>query len=110
MSAEPLQKLTIEHLRGSVIPFTLSFEKNKKLTVVYGENAAGKTTICDAFEFLGKGHVGSLDNRGLGKTTRFWQSLGKNQSDVSVSLEAGKTTCTGTLKKGEVVCTPPEDR
>ena len=29
MSADPLQKLTIEYLRGSVLPFTLPFEKGK---------------------------------------------------------------------------------
>jgi AAA15 family ATPase/GTPase len=68
MSSSALQKLTISHLRGSVVPFALSFEKGKKLTIVYGENATGKTTICDAFEFLAHGRVGSLENRGLGKT------------------------------------------
>jgi hypothetical protein len=106
MSADPLQKLTIEYLRGSVLPFTLSFEKNKTLTVIYGENASGKSTICDGLEFLGKGIVGSLENRGLGSTARYWHSLGKTASDVSVTLEAGSTTCTGTILKGEVVCVP----
>src|SRR6266496_4371079 len=106
MSADPLQKLTIEYLRGSVLPFSLSFEKNKKLTVIYGENASGKSTICDGLEFLGKGIVGSLENRGLGRTTRYWHSLGKTASDVSVTLEAGSITCTGTILKGEVVCVP----
>lgn len=110
MSTDALRKLTIENLRGSVSPFTLAFEKGKKLTVVYGENATGKSTIRDAFEFLGKGHVGSLDNRGLGKTTRYWPSLGKKPADVSVMLEDKTTTCTGRIQKGEVLCTPVECR
>src|SRR2546425_572175 len=110
MSIHGLQKLTIEHLRGSVLPFSLPFEKGKKLTVIYGENATGKSTICDGLEFLGKGKVGSLDNRGLGKTTRYWHSLGKKASDVSVSLEAGNATCTGTIQKSEVVCLPADCR
>src|SRR5437762_2570548 len=106
MSANRLIKLTIEHLRGSVRPFSLPFEKGKKLAVIYGENGTGKSTICDAFEFLGKGRVGSLENRGLGKTSRYWHSVGKKAADVSVSLESGNSTCTGKIQKGEVVCLP----
>ena len=54
MSVAALKQLSIQYLRGAVAPFSLRFEKGKKLTVVYGENAAGKSTICDALEFLGK--------------------------------------------------------
>jgi len=110
MSTSLLKRLTIEHLRGSVVPFTLPFEKGKNLTVVYGENGTGKTTICDAFEFLANGKVGSLEDRGLGKTTRYWHSVGKAASDVSVVLETGESVCTATLQKGEVVANPATAR
>lgn len=105
-----LKQLKIEHLRGSVAPFSLPFEKGKKLTVIYGENGTGKSTICDAFEFLGKGKVGSLENRGLGKTNRYWHSIGKNASDVSVILETTGSNCKATIGKADVVVTPPEAR
>jgi energy-coupling factor transporter ATP-binding protein EcfA2 len=111
MSADRLKQLTIEYLRGSAVPFSLPFEKDKKLTVVYGENGTGKSTICDAFEFLSKGRVSSLENRGLGKTSRYWPSLGKNTTDVSVSLATAGSTCRATISKsGEVVALPPEAR
>lgn len=110
MSTSAPKKLTIEHLRGSVLPFSLPFEKGKKLMVIYGENGTGKSTICDAFEFLGKGNVGSLDNRGLGKTNRYWHSLGKKPADVSVTLETATATCRATVGKTEVIVTPPEHR
>lgn len=106
MSVDELKKLTIENLRGSVTSFSLQFEKGKKLTVIFGENAAGKSTICDAFEFLGKGKIGSLENRGLGKTGRYWTSLGKKPTDVAVSLETANSSCRATLGKTEVVITP----
>lgn len=105
-----LSRLTIEHLRGSVAPFTLSFEKGKKLTVVYGENGTGKTTICDALEFIGKGKVGSLEGRGLGNPGSYWPSLGKSAGDVSVRLDAGATTCTAKMRNRTVTATPPEYR
>ena len=111
MSVPGLKKLTIEHLRGSVVPFVLPFEKNKKLTIVYGENGAGKSTICDAFEFVGKGRVGSLENRGLGKTNRYWHSVGKKPADVSVTIETvDNALCCASIVKSEVVANPPEAR
>jgi len=111
VSASFLTKLTITHLRGAVASFNLPFEKGKKLTIVYGENGTGKSTICDALEFLGKGTVGSLDNRGLGKTNRYWNTVGKSPADVSVTLETtAGATCHARMVKGNVVAQPPEAR
>ena len=108
MSKSPLKKLAIEHLRGSVKPFMFTFEKGKKMTFIYGENGTGKSTICDAFEFLGKGKVGSLENRGLGKTNRYWQALGKKPGDVSVALETASGMCKAVIGSAEVIVIPPE--
>ncbi|NCC31654.1 MAG: hypothetical protein EOM24_06445 [Chloroflexia bacterium] len=38
MTKGPLERLTIAHLRGAVNPFELTFERGKKLTIIYGEN------------------------------------------------------------------------
>ncbi len=111
MSTPGLRQITIENLRGAVVPFTLPFEKTKKLTVIYGENATGKSTICDAFELLGKGNVGSLDNRGLGHAGKFWPSVGKNAGDVSVTLETtDNAKCCARIATGGVTVTPPTPR
>lgn len=103
-------KLTIGHLRGSVSPFTLQFEKGKKLTIIYGENGTGKSTICDALEFIGKGKVGSLENRGLGRTAQYWHSLGKTAADIAVSFETTSGSCRATVGKNDVVVDPPQLR
>lgn len=108
MGSDPLKSLVIEYLRGSVTPFTLAFERGKKLAIVYGENGTGKSTICDALDFLGNGNVGSLNNRGLGKTGRYWYSVGRSAADVAVTLEAASGTCVGKLTKGSVVVNPPD--
>ncbi|MDI1252411.1 hypothetical protein [Thermomonas sp.] len=110
MSQPSLKKLTIDYLRGSVTPFALPFEKGRKLTIVYGENASGKSTICDAFEFLGNGKVGSLENRGLGKTNKYWHSLGRDPADVIVTLETANSTCLAKIVKSEVVVDPAAAR
>ena len=87
MTQGALLRLTVEYLRGSVLPFTFPFEKGKKLTIVYGENGTGKSTLCDALDLLGNGNVGSLDRRGLAATKRFWHSVGSMPADVRVTLE-----------------------
>nr|MBA2669337.1 hypothetical protein [Gemmatimonadota bacterium] len=110
VSTGALKKLTVAHLRGAVAPFSLSFEKGKKLTIVYGENGSGKSTVCDALEFLGNGSVGSLDGRGLGRTERYWPSVGKAPADVIVTLEDSTITCCATLGSKGVVAVPPDQR
>jgi hypothetical protein len=103
MSAPSLTSLTVENLRGSVTPFTLVFEKSKKLTIIYGENGTGKSTVADAFDLLGNGKVSSLDTRGLGATRKFWPSIGKGVADVKVVLETSSGQCSVLLGKTDVV-------
>lgn len=103
MTVPSLISLSIENLRGSVTPFTLSFEKGKKLVIIYGENGTGKSTVADAFDLLGNGEVGSLDTRGLGATRRYWPSIGKKAIDVKVTLETASGSCSVSLGKSDVV-------
>ncbi|MCX8516580.1 MAG: AAA family ATPase [Rhodoferax sp.] len=95
----------IENLRGSVTPFTLPFEKGKKLTIIYGENGTGKSTLSDALDLLGNGNVGSLATRGLGSTRKYWPSVGKKATDVKVTLKTSHGDCSVLLGKNEVVVT-----
>lgn len=110
MARDFLKQISIEYLRGSVLPFTLAFEKGKKLTVVYGENGTGKSTICDAFDFLGHGTVGSLNGRGLGRINRFWPSIGKNLTDIIVRLNTSTGEITGKLSGSNVLIEPVNNR
>jgi len=103
MSTEALNQLTIEHLRGSVISFTLPFEKDKKLSVIYGENGAGKSTICDAFDFIGNGKVGSLENRGLITMRRMEDREFPDRMKAMFSIKNEKEKTNGT-STSEVHC------
>ena len=108
MTPPRLLKLTIAHLRGSVEVFELPFDKGRNLTVIYGENGTGKSTICDALELLGKGHIASLDNRGLGATKQYWSTVGKKAADIAVTLETSVGSCRASFGKSDVVVHPPE--
>lgn len=104
MSAPSISHVSVENLRGSVNPFTLTFDKKKKLTIIYGENGTGKSTVADAFDLLGNGKIGSLDNRGLGVHTRkYWHSLGKTPAEVKVTFGTSSGDCTVALARNDVV-------
>ena len=106
-----LKHLTIAGFRGAIKPFSLSFAADKSFTIIYGENASGKSTICDALELLGRAKVGSLENRGLGVTTRYWPSIGRSLADVSVSLETLNGDCSATVARtGDVLISPETSR
>jgi recombinational DNA repair ATPase RecF len=106
-----LKSLTLTAFRGSATTFRLDFEKNKKLTLIYGENGTGKTTICDAFEFLAKECVSSLENRGMGKgLEKFWPTAGKAASALAVDLETSAAKCSGRIVNKAASITPPDAR
>lgn len=103
MSKVSLGGIKIEGLRGAAKPVELTFEKGKKLTIIYGENGTGKSTICDALDLLGNGKVGSLDTRGLGSAIhKYWPTVGKKASDVRVTLKTSAGECIASLDKSNV--------
>ena len=111
MMIPTLSSLSIQYLRGAVMPFTLNFEKGRKLTIVYGENGTGKSTITDAFDLLGNSVVGSLENRGVGGATRtYWPSIGKSLGDVKVVFTTSAGACTLSLNKANTIVDAEEQR
>ena len=106
-----LKSLTLTAFRGSSNTFKLDFEKGKKLTLIYGENGTGKTTICDAFEFLASEKVGSIEERGMGKgLEKFWPTAGKPGSALQVDLETSAATCTGKIVNKKASVSPVSSR
>jgi len=91
--------LKIEAFRGVNEPFELNFDTRQNLTVLYGENGCGKTTITDAFEFLFKGTSGSLEEKSLDGKARLGQLVHakRSKSDLSVSFTENNKTRKATL-------------
>ena len=82
-----LKTLSIEYLRGVKQPLDITFEQ--KMCLIYGENGTGKTSICDALDFLGNERVGSVIDVGLGTGVhQYWPFLGCSPDSISVSLHA----------------------
>jgi recombinational DNA repair ATPase RecF len=107
----PLKALKLSSFRGSSQTFSLGFEKGKSLTIIYGENGSGKTTICDAFEFLASERLGSLEDRGIGRgVEQYWPTAGRSQKDLSVELVTTSGACVGKFAGKKVSITPANAR
>ncbi len=86
MASNHISKLTIAGLRG--VARSLELNLNKPLTLVYGENGTGKTSICDAVDLLGNGVAGSLRDISAGSSKhKFWPFIGARDLDIQISLE-----------------------
>ncbi|HEX7332063.1 MAG TPA: AAA family ATPase [Pyrinomonadaceae bacterium] len=105
-----LESLTLEALRGATKSFELKFEKNKSICIIYGENASGKSTICDALDILANGTLGSLVGKGLQFTTKYWHSTNRDPGDIQIKLVSSSSTWTAELVRGKVVTIPPDSR
>lgn len=103
-----IKRLKIEGFRGATQPLDLEFDQNKPVVLIFGENGTGKSTIVDAIEAVGAGSTTFLEDWKLGRGKRkenFIPALGKELSDVSISLEFGSDTYTAKLgAKGLQLC------
>ncbi|MBF0632856.1 MAG: ATP-binding protein [Magnetococcales bacterium] len=108
MTTESLKYYALSSLRGASRPFELVFEKGKKLTLIYGGNGTGKTTICDGFELLAHERIGSLDEKGLGAhLEQFWSTIGSEKTSISIELETGQIKLKASVRGKKVTITPP---
>lgn len=93
-------KLTLEAFRGANSSCELKINSNRDLTILYGENGSGKTTISDALEFLFYGEAGSLTEKSLDGKSRLSALVHANRkpADMKVTWEESNRTRTATLK------------
>lgn len=107
-----MSQLSIQDFRGATQPLDLTFEPNKSVILIFGENGTGKSTIVDALESVIEGSAAFLENWKLGKGKRkesFIPSLGKSLGDVKVSLNFGASTYSASLNaKGLLLCNTPD--
>lgn len=105
-----LKTLHMSCFRGATKPVEIVFDEKKPLTVIFGENGTGKSTIADALDLICNNKYGSLLDRSMaGQPKAHVASLGKNASDLKVSLTTTKAIFACTLEKSGPVTTPAHD-
>ena len=98
-------KLTIEAFRGVNEEFSIAFDPKSHLSIIYGENGSGKTTISDALEFLFNETAGSLEEKSLDGKSRIPALVHakRQKKDLRIEWEDG-----GTIVKARIGTTKPQ--
>lgn len=105
MMPERIRSLTIAGFRGASRQFELVLDDGKPMTLIFGENGTGKSTIVDAIECVGTKSTSFLDSWKLGKGRRkesYIPTLGMGLDDVKIEMQLGPHTCTATLDKSGI--------
>jgi len=104
-----IEQLIIENYRGASSKLALTFDKDKPVTLVFGENGTGKTTIVDALDVLGNCSKGSLDDKSSTRARDHLPTIGKKAADVKIQGTSGTNSWNATLS-GDTLTTLPETR
>jgi energy-coupling factor transporter ATP-binding protein EcfA2 len=71
-----IERLTLKGFRGASQPVVIEFEQRANIVLIFGENGTGKSTLCDAIDFVCNGKFGSLGDK----------SSSERKSDAIVSV------------------------
>ncbi|WP_167884882.1 hypothetical protein [Leptospira fluminis] len=89
MQKMKVKSIALNNFRGSTERVEISFNTDKALSLIFGENGTGKSTIVDGFDFLCNGNYGSLANYSIGtKAKSFLPAFGKKLSDCFVEVRS----------------------
>ena len=98
-----IESLTLQKFRGATAPVEIDFDVNKPITMIFGENGAGKSTIVDGIDFVCNEKFGSLNDRKIPYPPakgKLIASLGESEKDLGVSIRYKGQTWTGGIGSG----------
>jgi energy-coupling factor transporter ATP-binding protein EcfA2 len=99
MAKTKLKNLELTFFRGATLPIKVEFAHDKKVTMIYGENGCGKSSIVDAFEFLCVRNFGSLNDR-KGADIDLVTSITGKPDELRVKLTTDSGTWIAQFKPG----------
>jgi len=95
-----LQKLELRAFRGATQPFSLEFDPAKPITMLFGENGSGKSTISDALICLCTDAHGSIDDKsGVDKSYLVASGADPAQLHLELHTDTGHFTARYAAKK-----------
>lgn len=90
MARNRLKQLVLTHFRGATGTVSIEFDPSKRITMIFGENGTGKSSIADAFSFVCEENLGSLEDRsGVDKACVASINRTSNVLRVKLITEAG---------------------
>jgi energy-coupling factor transporter ATP-binding protein EcfA2 len=101
--SKPITKISLAGFRGATEAFELDFNPQKDLTMLFGENGAGKSTILDAIDVVCNGTIGCLDGVSVGQQPgKYLCTLGGQPASLSITVHSGGESWTGRMQRNAV--------
>lgn len=108
---KPITKIAINSFRGATRPFDLDFDPEKDMTMLFGENGSGKSSILDAIDVLINGGVGALEGISVGHNPgKYLCSLGTPSATLRATVYSGQESWIGTMQRQSVSVSGPETK
>jgi energy-coupling factor transporter ATP-binding protein EcfA2 len=104
--SQKIRTIKLKCLRGATGETIIELDPNKPMTVMFGENGTGKSTIIDALDLVCNENIGSLSDRSIGGIRiQYLHSVGQQQSELSVEVTTDQGTWTGAVQSNRIVVT-----
>lgn len=100
-----LNNLTLDCFRGATQPITIHFDPAKPITMVFGENGNGKSTIIDALTCLLTENRGSIEDKSETEQ-KYLKSIGKSEAKITLDTNGGSFSASITGNGRTVVKNP----
>lgn len=85
MHQKRIRRVELERFRGATTTTSVDFDVSKPLVLMFGENGCGKSTICNALDFVCNQSFGSLESISSTDHTHV-VSIGSDPSELKVRL------------------------
>lgn len=109
--SNPITKVELDCFRGATQASSLAFDPQKDLTILFGENGSGKSTILDAIDVVCNGTVGSLADISVGQgPAKYLASIGSKKGQMKAIVHSGKDSWCATVGQNMVEVGGPETR
>ncbi len=90
-----IEKITLNRFRGATATTEVTFDPNKAVVIVFGENGSGKSSIADAIDFVFNQASGSLGDRSSTRPKDHLPAIGHSAKEIKVEIVYGGRTWTG---------------
>lgn len=106
-----IKNITLKGFRGATQSANVVFDTSKSLSLIFGENGTGKSTIIDGFDFLCNKNIGSLETYSFGRTPveKFIPSHGNIPANCFIELNTENGKWKATLAGKVITITPEND-
>ncbi len=106
-----ITKTRLAGFRGATTAFALDLDPSKGMTMLFGENGSGKSTILDAIDVVCNDSIGCLEGVSVGQAPgRYLCTLGAQPASLQVTVHSNGESWTGTMRRNAITVSGVGDR